>query len=98
MAGLYTTLQSTRLDDDIAAAEIISITAGGNDLMGAFYVAVATKYNDGKDEANQITAADVPTIISSESDNRKDWVTVAAFLTLSDFFNQCGFHHRFKYL
>ena len=91
MAGLYTTLQSTRLDDDIAAAEIISITAGGNDLMGAFYVAVATKYNDGKDEANKITAADVPTIISNKSDTRNSLVTVAAFLTLSDFSTNAAF-------
>lgn len=72
MAGLYTTLQSSSLDEKIAAAEIISITAGGNDLMSAFYTAAANTYNNGKELANQITAAEVPTIISSASDSRKD--------------------------
>ena len=91
MAGLYTTLQSKSLDDKIAGAEIISITAGGNDLMGAFYGAVANTYNNNKEPADQITAGEVSTIITTESDPRRGLVVLAAFLTINGFANNAAF-------
>ena len=51
LAGKLTTLSS-----NIAAADLITITIGGNDLMDALYDYLADEYNEDKEEDAQITA------------------------------------------
>ncbi len=44
---------------DIASADIITITVGGNDLMNALYSYAAKKYNEGKEPDAQLTAEQI---------------------------------------
>lgn len=89
MANLATTLtdkSSTGAisDEAIENADIISITAGGNDCMYALYGATANYYNETVKPDVKITAADVPTIISNTSDSRRWMVMLAMGVILSD--------------
>ena len=48
---------------DIAKASVVTITIGGNDLMGALYKYLAEKYNENYSPATPVTGADMPGII-----------------------------------
>lgn len=69
-------------DEAIENADIISITAGGNDAMHALYEATATKYNAQYDP--DITAADVPDIMSDNSDDRRSNVLITLLTVATD--------------
>ncbi len=87
MANLATTLTDKTSagaisDEAIENADIISITAGGNDCMHALYGAVAAYYNS--IFTPDITADDVTTIIGAESDSRRYLVLFAMGAILSN--------------
>ena len=44
-AGIYEQLLTGELDEDLAEAELITLTCGGNDLMAVLYVKIAALYN-----------------------------------------------------
>lgn len=64
---------------DIASAEIITITVGGNDLMNALYSFAAKKYNEGKEPDAQLTAEQIQQKLA-EGDTTL-LVTVLSYLT-----------------
>lgn len=65
-------LQQQSFKDAVASAELITITAGGNDLMALLYQSIATEYNKLAIAANApVTADEVLTIMSSATDGRR---------------------------
>ena len=70
---------------DLASADLITITIGGNDLMGALYQFLADKYNEGKDESNQIDAQRVQIALVDEEDEIHSTVLLTALFNISDF-------------
>ena len=54
-ASLLAKMQTT----DVSAADLITLTIGGNDLMGALYGYLAAKYNEGREEDQKLDAAGV---------------------------------------
>ncbi len=86
-AGIYAQLTNAdtkeTMDALIKDAEFITISCGGNDLMGALYAEVAAKYNAVADP--DITAEDVPVIMSNNSDSRYFSVLIQANTVISSF-------------
>ncbi len=71
-ADILVQLQEQSVKDAVAGADLITITAGGNDLMAVLYQAIATEYNKLDVAANApITADEVITIMSDSSDGRR---------------------------
>ncbi len=71
-AGILAQLQEQSVKDAVAGADLITITAGGNDLMALLYQAIAAEYNKLPIAANApITADEVITIISDSADTRR---------------------------
>ena len=66
--GLYDSLSSGTLDEEIAAAKRITITAGGNDVLDLLYELVAEEYNANNDP--DITPDDVIVILANSDDSR----------------------------
>ena len=71
--------------DVLASADLITITIGGNDLMGALYEYLADKYNEGKDESEQIDADDVRDALADQNDPIRSGVISAATTSISTF-------------
>lgn len=63
---------------DVQKADVITITCGGNDLMGMLFQAIADAYNAAVPPILAIKAEDVPAIMSTEGDARQQTLTMAA--------------------
>ncbi len=84
-AGILVQLQQQSYKDAVAGADLITITAGGNDLMALLYQAIATEYNKLTVAANApITADEVLTIMSDSSDGRRLTVMSVALGLLTE--------------
>lgn len=71
-AGILAQLQQQSFKDAVAGADLITVTAGGNDLMAVLYQAIADQYNATQsDTANHISASDITTIMADSSDGRR---------------------------
>ncbi len=79
-AGILEQLSTGELDETIASAELITITAGGNDMMGALYTAVATAYNG--DSTDPIGAEEILAIMTDSTDPRYFSLLMVAQQTL----------------
>ena len=78
---IYNRLQTGELDDVISSAGLITVTAGGNDMLEVLYNRVAQAYN--KYYQPEITADDVTRIIADSSDNRRITLALRVFSVLS---------------
>ena len=67
---------------DVARAEIITITCGGNDLMAVLYESIAAIYNASVPEEMAIRAGEVTSIMISEDDRRKTSLMLASAIAL----------------
>ena len=69
---------------DVASADVITITIGGNDLMGALYLYLANQYN--KTNGTALSAADIQNALMGkhETINQPD-ILIFASSVLSDF-------------
>ena len=83
--GLLEVVQDEENSDILQNADLITITIGGNDLMGALYQFLADKYNEGKDESNQIDAQRVQIALVDEEDEIHSTVLLTALFNISDF-------------
>ncbi len=71
-AGILAQLQQQPYKNAVAGADLITITAGGNDLMALLYQAIAAEYNKLAVAANNpISADEVLVIMSDSSDGRR---------------------------
>ena len=61
-------MESGTYDAELAKADVITLTCGGNDMIKVMYHRVTELYNKGKAPEDQITAEDVPDIISGTSE------------------------------
>lgn len=82
-ADIYNQIRDESLDDKIQDAEIITITCGGNDMMGLLYEQIAEKYNS--TATAPITADEVVTILADSNDSRWISVLMAANTVLTNF-------------
>ncbi len=70
-AGILAQLQQQQVQNAVAGADLITITAGGNDLMAVLYQAIADQYNNEQsNDADKISADEVVDIFTS-ADPRK---------------------------
>ncbi len=65
-SGIYEQIKDGTYDKQIADAELISLTCGGNDMMALFYQLVADYYNEYN--SYKITASDVSLGFAGKSD------------------------------
>lgn len=69
---------------DVASADVITITIGGNDLMGALYLYLANQYNEKYDTA--LSAADIQNALMDKHETIKQTdILIFASNVLSDF-------------
>ena len=81
-SGILDQLDSGELDGKVAAARVITITCGGNDLMRLVYEKTAALYN--KTYPSQpISADDVTTILSNPEDPRYNTVRLDAYYVIA---------------
>lgn len=78
-ATLLASLSDPKVAADVASADVISITIGGNDLMGALYSYIATEWNEDKGES--MTAAEVQAALAAG-----DWTMLQFALGVIDGF------------
>ncbi len=84
-AGILAQLQEQSYKNAVAGADLITVTAGGNDLMALLYQAIATEYNKLAVAANApITPDEVLTIMSDPSDGRRLTVMSVALGLLTE--------------
>lgn len=62
-AGIYEQIRYGEMDEWIVNAELITITCGGNDMMGLLYTRIAEEYN-ASSQVSKITADDVAVILA----------------------------------
>ena len=74
--GLLEQIRQGSIDELIAAAKVITITVGGNDMMHLLYELIAQDYNDSF--TGKITAEDVIPIMLNPEDDRMAWVFLIA--------------------
>ena len=84
-ADLLDVIQNEANAATLENADLITITIGGNDLMGALYEYLADKYNEGKDESEQIDADDVRDALADQNDPIRSGVISAATTSISTF-------------
>ena len=84
-SDLLKVVQDEENADILQNADLITITIGGNDLMGALYQFLADKYNEGKDESNQIDAQRVQIALVDEEDEIHSAVLLTALFNISNF-------------
>ncbi len=69
---------------DVASADVITITIGGNDLMGALYLYLANQYNETNDTA--LSAADIQNALMGKHETiEQTIILIFASSVLSDF-------------
>ncbi|MDO5425335.1 MAG: GDSL-type esterase/lipase family protein [Eubacteriales bacterium] len=66
ISGILTQLAGGTLTTAVQSADLITITCGGNDLMGLLYTQIAASYNTAYQ--GNITAQDVASILANSSD------------------------------
>lgn len=81
--GILQQIADPALLEVAAKAEVITITCGGNDLMGVLYQAVADIYNAVMPEALWIQPGDILLILSNPAEPRYQGVMLAAQTALS---------------
>lgn len=82
---LLEVVQDEENADILQNADLITITIGGNDLMGALYQFLADKYNEGKNESDQIDAQRVQIALVDETDEIHSAVLLTALFNISNF-------------
>ena len=82
---LLEVVQDKENADILQNADLITITIGGNDLMGALYQFLADKYNEGKNESDQIDAQRVQIALVDETDEIHSAVLLTALFNISNF-------------
>ncbi len=76
---LVTALATGNYDAQIAAADVITITIGGNDLMAAFYECVAALYSSAS--GTSCTSVNVQTWLSDATTYYQEVATIVALLS-----------------
>lgn len=76
--GILAQLEDPLVMADICSADVITITCGGNDLMGMLFQAIADAYNTAVPPILAIKAENVPAIMSTEGDARQQALIMAA--------------------
>ena len=79
--NLLNQLSESKTSAAVANADLITITIGGNDLMGALYEFLADKYNEDEAHTQEIDADDVRDALADEEDalvEQTDMLTFAA--------------------
>ena len=68
------------ITDQVKAADLITLTIGGNDLMNALYSYLAASYNQGKEEEQQLTAEAIKTMLTAGTADTQTLGTLAGYL------------------
>ena len=82
-ADILTQLSDPAVLADIAKADVITVTCGGNDLMGLLYQQTADAYNAAVPAAMSVTAEDVPGIMSDSANPLNQAMLLAAQTVLN---------------
>ncbi len=77
-AGILQQLKEPAVLADVAAADVITITCGGNDLMGVLYGEIAAIYNSALPAMLAISDGDVAAFMSTPGDPRQQALLLAA--------------------
>lgn len=77
-ADLLETLSEEETSAAVAEADLITVTIGGNDLMGALYGYLAEVYNEGKEPEAQLTAEAIEAMLTAET---PDTAAITSFVT-----------------
>src|SRR5699024_2975512 len=77
-ADLLETLSEEETAAAVAEADLITVTIGGNDLMGALYGYLAEVYNEGKEPEAQLTAEAIEAMLTAET---PDTAAITSFVT-----------------
>lgn len=77
-AGILAQLTDPAVLMDIAKADVITITCGGNDLMGLLYQQMADIYNASVPEMLAVKAENITTIMANSADPRQQVLLLAA--------------------
>lgn len=78
---LVTALASGSYDTQLAAADVITLTIGGNDLMAAFYETVATLYTANENSGTTYTSQDVQTWLSAPTTYSTEVSTIISLIS-----------------
>lgn len=76
--GILAQLKDPLVLADIQKADVITVTCGGNDLMGMLFQAIADAYNAVVPPILAVQAETVPVIMSTEGDPRQQALMLAA--------------------
>lgn len=76
--GILAQMKDPLVLADVKQADVITITCGGNDLMGMLFQAIAEAYNAAVPPILAIKAENVPAIMSTEGDARQQALMMAA--------------------
>lgn len=76
--GILAQMKDPLVLADVKQADVITITCGGNDLMGMLFQAIADAYNTAVPPILAIKAENVPAIMSAEGDPRQQALMMAA--------------------
>lgn len=82
-SGIIEQMKEPAVIMDIQKADVITITCGGNDLMGMLYEYVAEIYNGAVPEAMKIQPGDILGILSNPADARYQALMMAAMTALN---------------
>lgn len=82
-SGIIEQMKSPAVITDIQKADVITITCGGNDLMGMLYEYVAEIYNGDAPESMKIQPGDILGILSNPADLRYQALMTAAMTALN---------------
>lgn len=77
VAGLLKQLADPSAIPDVMAADLITITCGGNDLIGLLYQSIAMIYNATVPALLAVKAEDIPVIMSDPEDPRQQALMMA---------------------
>ncbi len=79
--GIFLQLADGGLDDEIMDAELITLTCGGNDLMGVLYEQIAVTYN--ASEGTAVTAEEVLASLAA-GESTYTWTAMSVLRTFSE--------------
>lgn len=79
-------LASGKLDAQLAGADVVTMTIGGNDMMAVFYQMIADTYNAASGDS--LAALDVPLILADPTNEKNAAVTQAALGILMGGYDQ----------
>ena len=81
-AGLIQQMAKPEIQAKIARADLITITVGGNDMMGLFYSAVGDIFSTLSGGATQLTLSDIYAILGNPTDTRMTMLMMCAQMVL----------------